>query len=236
MPLASLCFVLIAVHVSVMVDSKPWQHKLDLQTSLTNPARTKPRYIGQREPMSSSEWPNFLVILPVKTHTSNFVSIFNLRRKRFLCMDQEGELFNSRHSNTEDCLYQRLWLDWPIKHDVYYSTRGARLLKLQGVELNVAMQESSQIANIRHKLLERLKRQRRSQEVNPSDPLRSETHPTSNKMETDNLNRDQTGAVSKETITSCDDPLKVLQTNGSGSPVKNNIGNQAEDAKVVVEI
>uniref|UniRef100_A0A3B4AWS0 Uncharacterized protein n=1 Tax=Periophthalmus magnuspinnatus TaxID=409849 RepID=A0A3B4AWS0_9GOBI len=133
-----------------------------------------------------------------------------------------------------DCLYQRLWLDWPIKHDVFYSTRAARLLKLQGIELNVAMQESSQMTDIRYRLLERLTRQKRSEEVNPSDPLRSETHPARNQKESDNLNRDQTGAVSKETITSCDDPLKVLQTNGSGSPVKNNIGDQ--DAKLVVEI
>ncbi|KAJ0029623.1 hypothetical protein NQD34_004620 [Periophthalmus magnuspinnatus] len=233
MPLASLCFVLIVVHVSIMVDSKPWQHNLDPQTSLTDPAWTQPRHTGQWE-SRRREWPKFLVILPVKTHTSNFVSIFNLRRKRFLCMDQEGELFDSKHSDTEDCLYQRLWLDWPIKHDVFYSTRAARLLKLQGIELNVAMQESSQMTDIRYRLLERLTRQKRSEEVNPSDPLRSETHPARNQKESDNLNRDQTGAVSKETITSCDDPLKVLQTNGSGSPVKNNIGDQ--DAKLVVEI
>ncbi|XP_072291845.1 fibroblast growth factor 23-like [Eucyclogobius newberryi] len=234
MPLASFSFVLITVHVSVMVDSKPWQHNLDLQTSLTNTAQAQPgfspRYTEQRDSMRR---PNFLVILPVKTHSSNFVSIFDLRRKRFLCMDQKGELFNSRHGDTEDCLFQRLWLDWPIKHDVFYSTKAARLLKWQGLELNVAMEETSDKEDIRHRPLERLKRQKRSEEVNPSDPLRSETHPARNQKETDHPNRDQTGAVSKETITSCDDPLKVLQTNGSGSPVKNNIGDQVEDAKLV---
>ncbi|KAK7891140.1 hypothetical protein WMY93_023103 [Mugilogobius chulae] len=237
MPLASLSFVLIAVHVSVMVDSKPWQHSLDLQTSLTNPTQAQvsfvPRHTKQKESMRR---PNFFAVLPVNTRTSNFVSIFDLRRKRFLCMEQGGELFNSKHSEREDCLFQRIWLDLPIKHDVFYSTKAARLLKLQGMDLQVAKQESSKIADIRHMLLERLRRQKRSEEVNPSDPLGSRTPPAKTQKDTDNSNRDQTGAVSKETITSCDDPLKVLQTNGSGSPVKTSIGDQVEDAKLVTEI
>ncbi|CAL9697202.1 unnamed protein product [Knipowitschia caucasica] len=222
MLLASVSFVLIAVHVSVMVESKP----LDLQTIVD------PRPKGQTRSLRSSEWPNFLVILPVKTQSSIFVSIFDLKHKDFLCMDQKGEMFSSKHSETQDCLFQRLWLQWPLRHDVFYSTRAARLLKIQGLQLNVELQ-SSEREDIRRRFLERLKRPKRSQEVNPSDPLRSETHSATNPKETDHSNRDQTGAVSKETITSCDDPLKVLQSNGSGSPVKNNIGNQAEGATLV---
>uniref|UniRef100_A0A8C6SUC5 Uncharacterized protein n=1 Tax=Neogobius melanostomus TaxID=47308 RepID=A0A8C6SUC5_9GOBI len=156
----------------------------------------------------------FTVILPVKTHSSNFVSIFDLRTKRFLCMDRKGELFNS---DTEDCLFQRLWLDWPNKHDVFYSTR-----------FSIAKRELSEIsADVGHKLQQRmLKRQKRSKEVNPYDPFQSEAHPHPPQppQEPDQSHRDQTGAVSKETIPSCDDPLKVLQNNGPGSPVKNNIG------------
>lgn len=147
-------------------------------------------------------------------------------------MDQQGALFNSRQRDTEDCLFQRLWLDWPIKHDVFYSTRAARLLKFQGVDFDITKQESSE--DVQSRLLKRmLKRQKRSEEVNPHDPFESEAHPTrpAKTPKEDPVNRDQTGAVSKETITSCDDdPLKVLQTNGPRSPVKKNIGGQAEDS------
>lgn len=240
MPLAFLSFVLIAVHVSVMVDSKPWQHHQDLQTP--NPAQTHlsfaPSQTERRASLRSSRQPDFLVILPVKTPSGNFVSIFDLRRKRFLCMDREGELFNARQRNTEDCFFQRLWLDWPDKHDVFYSTRAARLLKFQGADLGIAKQELSEIqADVRHWLLKRmLKRQKRSEEGSLSDPVRPEAHPPQSPMtqrEPDQPNVDQSGAVSKETISSCVDPLKVLQTNGPGSPVKSNIGDQAEDAKMV---
>lgn len=237
MPLAFLSFVFIAVHVSVMVDSKPWQHHWDLQTP--NPAQTHlnfaPSQTERRASPRSSKQPDFLVILPVKTPSGNFVSIFDLRRKRFLCMDREGELFNARQRNTEDCFFQRLWLDWPEKHDVFYSTRAARLLKFQGVDFGIAGQDLSEIpAHVRHWLLKRmLKRRKRSEEVYPS---RSEAHPPHSPMsqrEPDQPNVDQSGAVSKETISSCVDPLKVLQTNGPGSPVKSNIGDQAEDVKIV---
>lgn len=156
-------------------------------------------------------------------------------------MDQEGNLFNSRQRDTESCLFQRLWLDWPNKHDVFYSTRAARLLKFQGVDFSITKQESSELSSdVWHRLLKRtLKRQKRSEEVNPADPFRSEAlspHPPNTHKEPDPPNRDQTGAVSKETITTCHDPLKVLQTNGPESPVKSNIGDHAEDAKIVLEI
>lgn len=75
-----------------------------------------------------------------------------------------------------------------------------------------------------------VKRQRRSEEVNPADPLRSESHhPSQPSQSAKDVNpgqpeQDQAGAVSKETISSCDDPLHVLQANGDSSPVKTNIG------------
>lgn len=236
MPLALLSLVLIAVHVSVLVDCKPTPHNLDPQSSLTNAAHAQTtaarRHSQLRASMRrSSEQPDFLVILPEKTHSSNCVSIFDLRTKMFLCMDPKGALYNSRHRDTEDCLFHRIWL-WTNNHYVFYSTRATRLLKLQGVELNASMWGSSELPTVQpHRFLSlSAKRQKRSVEVNPSDPLRSETHhshPARNHQETEQPKRDQAGAVSKETITSCDDPLKVLQTNEPGSPVKTNIGDQA---------
>uniref|UniRef100_A0A672ZIE6 Uncharacterized protein n=1 Tax=Sphaeramia orbicularis TaxID=375764 RepID=A0A672ZIE6_9TELE len=119
----------------------------------------------------------------------------------------------------EGCLFQRIWLDWE-NHDVFYSTSGGRLLKIEGVELNAPQQGSPALSS---GLLQRflgplVKRQKRSDDVNRSDPLGTETHHSSPpKPEPDHgqPERDQAGAVSKETITSCHDPLRVLQSNGS---------------------
>ncbi|XP_034542315.1 fibroblast growth factor 23-like [Notolabrus celidotus] len=176
-----------------------------------------------------------LVILPVRRETSNFVSIFDLRRKRFVCMDGEGELFNSKQKNREDCLFQRIWLDFDNDHDVFYSASGARLFTLKAAELRVSHQEPPEPPSplVQRLLGTLVKRQRRSEEVNPSDPLQTESHPSlSSKDHKDADQRqpeqDQTGAVSKETIASCDDPLRVLQSNGPVSPVKTNIAERAE--------
>lgn len=143
--------------------------------------------------------------------------------------------FKQRQRDREDCLFQRIWLDLTNHHDVFYSTSGGRLLKLEGAELRVAHQELPEPTTA---LLERflgplVKRQKRSEEVNPSDPLRSESHPShsvKNHKDADHgqPEQDQAGAVSKETIASCDDPLRVLQPNGPESPVKTNIADRAE--------
>lgn len=118
---------------------------------------------------------------------------------------------------------------------MFYSITGARLLKLEGAELRVAHQEPPEPSSA---LAERflgplVRRQRRSQEVNPSDPLRSESHPSHSAKDHKDADhgqpdQDQAGAVSKETITSCDDPLRVLQPNGPVSPVKTNIADRAQ--------
>lgn len=141
-----------------------------------------------------------------------------------------------RHKDREGCLFWRVWLDLENHHDTLYSAAGGRLLRLGGAELQQdAHWEPPEPSSA---LLQRLlgplvRRQRRSDEVNPSDPLRSHSHPShSAKDHKDTAQRqpeqDQAGAVSKETITSCDDPLRVLQSNGQVSPVKTNIADRAQ--------
>lgn len=62
-------------------------------------------------------------------------------------------------------------------------------------------------------------RYRRSQHVDPSDPLGSE-NPKSRKSNyrRQNQERERSSNVSKETITSCDDPLHVLLSKSPVSP------------------
>ncbi|XP_070762832.1 fibroblast growth factor 23-like [Enoplosus armatus] len=238
MQLALFSPVLIAVHVSVLVDctmrlqdpEQRFQHQrssLNAGAHADMSAGTGRFYLELSGTMRKGIHRHFLVVLPVRTDTSNFVSIFDLRRKRFLCMDLKGKLYNSRQKDREDCLFQRIWLDLANHRDVFYSTSGGRLLKLEG-----AHQEPPEPSAMVEKLLGPLiKRQRRSENVNPSDPLRSESHPShsaKDHKDADQPEQDQAGAVSKETITSCDDPLRVLQHNGQVSPVKTNIADRAE--------
>uniref|UniRef100_A0AAU6S4D3 Fibroblast growth factor family 23 member B n=1 Tax=Lateolabrax maculatus TaxID=315492 RepID=A0AAU6S4D3_LATMC len=243
---AFFSLILIAVHVSVPVDCAPrlqdpellLQHQpssFNTGAHVETSAGTGRFYLKLAGSMRKGIYRHFLVILPVRTDAGNFVSILDLRRKRFLCMDLKGELYNSRRKDREDCLFQRIWLDLANHHDVFYSISGGRLLKLEGVELRVAHQEPPELSSA---LLERflgplVKRQRRSQEVNPSDPLRSESHPSHPAKDHKDADhgqpeQDQAGAVSKETITSCDDPLRVLRPNGPVSPVKTNIADRPE--------
>ncbi|KAM9815920.1 uncharacterized protein LOC133157272 isoform X2 [Syngnathus typhle] len=198
-------FLLIAAHVSIAVDCKPRSkdpEELQLKQSSGTPSRRTHNYIlPSAGSMRKRFLGHFLVVHPVKTHKRNYVSIFDLKRKRFVCMDLEGELysFNAR----------QLLLSHP---------------------------KSSGLSSISPKrfLARLVSRQRRSEEVNPSDPLRSESQPShsvNDHKESDHRQPepDQTGAVSKETIPSSDDdPLKVLHANGPVSPVKTNIADRAE--------
>ncbi|KAL7401858.1 hypothetical protein ABVT39_005459 [Epinephelus coioides] len=243
---AFFSLILIAVHVCVPVDCAPrlrdpeqllqhQQSSFNTEAHGETSAGTGRFYLELSGSMSKGSHRHFMVILPVRKDSGNFVSIFDLRRKRFLCMDSNGELYNSRQKNREDCLFQRIWLDVVNHRDVFYSTSGGRLLKLEGAELRVAHQEPPEPASALGKrpLGPLVKRQRRSEEVNPSDPLQSQSHPSHPATDHKDADhgqheQDQAGAVSKETITSCDDPLRVLQSNGPVSPVKTNIADRAE--------
>lgn len=149
-------------------------------------------------------------------------------------MDLRGELYNSRQKDKEGCLFQRIWLDW-ANHDVFYSTSGGRLLKIEGVEFNAPQQGSPELSSglLQRFLAPLVKRQKRSDDVNPSDPLSTETHPSSSTKKPKELDhgqpeQDQAGAVSKETISSCHDPLRVLESNVPVSPIKTIIADSAQ--------
>ncbi|XP_072241262.1 fibroblast growth factor 23-like [Leuresthes tenuis] len=224
---AFFSLIFISAHVSVTVDCRPGlqdpQHqtrRFNTETDAETSAGTGPFYLELNGSMRKGRR-GLLVIMPVRTATSNFVSIFDVRRRQFLCVDFRGELYKSWQRDRWDCLFQRIWLDVEHHHDVFYSTSGKQLLTLGGGELRVAQQKHPSI-----------KRRRRSEEVNPSDPLRSESHPSLSAKDAElgqpELELEQPGAVSKETITSCDDPLRVLRPNGHGSPVKTNIADRAE--------
>lgn len=139
-----------------------------------------------------------------------------------------------RHWNRDDCLFQRVLEN---HRNVLHSTDssgssggGRRAEHHRPLESSSSSSASTLLEKFRGLLA---KRTRRSEEVNPSDPLRTQTHPTHSVKDHKDTSlvqpeQDQTGAVSKETISSCDDPLRVLDSQDPVSPVKTNIAEQAE--------
>ncbi|XP_061631006.1 uncharacterized protein LOC133478673 [Phyllopteryx taeniolatus] len=215
-------FLLIAARVSISVDCKSrFEDRSVILNSGTraDASAGRTRYY-MRPSAGSMKQSFFLVALPLRRHRSNFVSILDLRRKRFVCMDSRGELYNSRQKNSNRCLFSRI-------ASIGANRRGSLFL--------LSHPESRELASVFLKrfLAPLVRRQRRSEEVNPSDPLRSESLPSHSVKEHKDSEHgqpepDQAGAVSKETISSCDDPLKVLHTNGPVSPVKTIIEDLAE--------
>lgn len=135
-------------------------------------------------------------------------------------MDFKGALYNSRRAARGDCLFKHFW----FKHqDVFYSTSSGRLLRPGAAELSWTE------AGTGHIPMPPVRRNRRSQGVNPSDPLRTESHPSPSVKDADQPDQDQTGAVSKETIDSCHDPLRVLQPNAPGSPIQDRARHPVSD-------
>uniref|UniRef100_A0A3P9MWT2 Uncharacterized protein n=1 Tax=Poecilia reticulata TaxID=8081 RepID=A0A3P9MWT2_POERE len=110
-------------------------------------------------------------------------------------------------SKGRHCLFRHIWFRQAERHDPFSSVSRSWLVKL-GVGGPGAVRGGPPDGRS-------VKRQRRSEEVNPSDPLRTESHPS---PPVKDVEPNQAGAVSKETITSCDDPLRVLRPNGHGSP------------------
>ncbi|CAF98889.1 unnamed protein product [Tetraodon nigroviridis] len=233
MPASFLSFVLIAVHLFVPLDCtmRPQDPEPHFQLRRTSGFKKHPSLGFSRSEGKGIHSP-LLMILPLRTDTGNFVLIFNLQQRRFLCMDSKGQLYHSKLKKGEDCLFQRLWLDPAIPYQVFYSVSGGRLLKQERGELRVVRRHEPETPS---SLWERLlvKRRRRSHEVNPSDPLRSQSDPSHSAKEPPGsdpslLEQDQAGPISKETISSCDDPLRVLQSNGPVSPIKTNIADRPD--------
>ncbi|XP_038857422.1 fibroblast growth factor 23-like isoform X1 [Salvelinus namaycush] len=158
---------------------------------------------------------SLVVVLPIRTETSDGVPILDFKSKHFLCVDIEGKLFSSMMDSRKECLFQHLQMENHV--DLFYSSSNGLLLHLEGAKIHVK----------RHDLLKRhlVYRKKRSQQVNAENP---EAEPI---MSDQDMQQDQerAGAVSKETITSCDDPLRVLHSNSPGSPIKTAVEKAAKE-------
>ncbi|XP_059917694.1 uncharacterized protein LOC132465037 isoform X2 [Gadus macrocephalus] len=160
--------------------------------------------------------------------TTNFVSIFDLRRKQILCEEHYRDQQNPDGAGVA-CLLGDLWF--------VLGSRSGPAWRTNQVSPSLSSSPRRNLP-VRHLLSRRRRADRvnpsvplRSDRVNPSDPLRSESHPGNpahGPQDPEVSEQDQAGAVSKETITSCDDPLKVLHSVRPISPIKTSIAERAD--------
>ncbi|KAK2832504.1 hypothetical protein Q7C36_015966 [Tachysurus vachellii] len=158
-------------------------------------------------------------VMLLKAESRDQIAIFGVKSNRFLCMDANGNLFTSTLCHRDDCLFHHKLLE--NHRDVYYSTRNAILLDLDGVKQvytsgrNVAqtslfMSEKSTVP------LERLQhRERRDRQAEESDSRAARDDDVDLDVE-----RPEDRKSSRETYASPndDDPWDVEHVRNPGSP------------------
>lgn len=178
---------------------------------------------------------SYSVVL-LKSEARDRLAILGVKSNRYLCMDAEGKPFSSAVCN-KDCLFHHKLLE--NHYDVYYSCTSGLVLNLEGAKqayvagknlppYSLFLSEKNTVP------LERLlHREKRTRQVDPSDPLRTLNQPGEGSdsqaykdldldqdVEQEAETPEQGRAISKETITSTfhDDPLQVLHSMNPSSP------------------
>ncbi|XP_041694121.1 fibroblast growth factor 23 isoform X1 [Coregonus clupeaformis] len=148
---------------------------------------------------------NSLIVLPIRTETSDFVSILDLKSKRFLCVDVEEKWFSSMMFSRKECLFQHMRMENHV--DVFYSSSNGLLLLLEGAEIPVKGYDL-----LKRRMVYR--RKRSQQENSDAEDIKEDQDLA---MQQD---QERAAAISKETITSCDDPLQHEHVCVYGNDVK----------------
>ncbi|XP_053486568.1 uncharacterized protein LOC128611231 [Ictalurus furcatus] len=146
-------------------------------------------------------------------------SVLNIVKKSsaFLCLDSKGKLYTSVFDSNEVCRFRRVKR---YKHyDVFHSCKGDVLL-VNHRQLKIYTHNLPKLSDFvflkRHKNRTH-HRKRRSWHTDPSDPLGSE-YPYLSTVRNWRSDPEHGGNVSKETITSVDDPLEVLLSHSAQTP------------------
>ncbi|KAG7329561.1 hypothetical protein KOW79_007735 [Hemibagrus wyckioides] len=152
-----------------------------------------------------------------KDQNKSCFSVLNMKKYAFLCLDPKGKLYTSVFNSNEDCRFRRVKRH---KHyDMLQSCRGDVLL-VKHHPVNVHARNLPKLSDFvfskRHKK-RTYHRKRRSWHTDPSDPLGSE-YPHLSNMRNWKSDPGHGGNVSKETITSVDDPLQVLLSHSAQTP------------------
>ncbi|XP_047658204.1 uncharacterized protein LOC125139173 isoform X2 [Tachysurus fulvidraco] len=152
-----------------------------------------------------------------KDQNKNCFSGFNMKNHAFLCLDPKGKLYTSVFVSKEDCRVLRVKRH--KYYDVFRSCRGD-VLMVKHRHVNAYAHNLPKLSNFvfskRHKKRTH-HRKRRSLHTDPSDPLGSE-YPHLSATRNWRSDPGHSGNVSKETITSVDDPLQVLLSHSARTP------------------
>ncbi|KAK3535945.1 hypothetical protein QTP70_021456 [Hemibagrus guttatus] len=187
----------------------PWTLKL------TNGLKKKNLLYQEERQQKSSE--TCSVRFGRKDQNKSCFSVLNMKKHAFLCLDPKGKLYTSVFNSNEDCRFRHVKRH--KHHDMLQSCRGDTLL-VKRHPVNTYAHNLPKLSDFvfskRHKKRTH-HRKRRSWHTDPSDPLGSE-YPQLSNMRNWRSDPGHGGNVSKETITSVDDPLQVLLSHSAQTP------------------
>ncbi|KAI5611008.1 fibroblast growth factor 23 precursor, partial [Silurus asotus] len=171
-------------------------------------------------------------VMVLKAESRDQVAIFGVKSNRFLCMDAHGNLFTSAVCHRDDCLFHHKLLE--NHRDVYYSTRSAVLLDLDGVkqvysagrnlpQTALFLSERSTVPLERLQQRERRGRQDEApegQRARPRDAFQAEESDSRAARDDDAEFPEDRGGASRETRASPgdDDPWDAEHVRSPGSP------------------
>ncbi|XP_060783063.1 uncharacterized protein LOC132890266 [Neoarius graeffei] len=154
-----------------------------------------------------------------KDQYKNCFSVLDVKSHAFLCLDSKGKLYTSVFAGNEDCRFRRVKRH--KRYNVFHACRGDVLL-VNHRQVEIYACDLAKLSGFdflkRHKNRTH-HRKRRSWQTDPSDPLGSE-YPHLSTMRNWRSDPEHGGNVSKETITSIDDPLEVLLSNSAQTPTQ----------------
>ncbi|XP_016399700.1 uncharacterized protein LOC107732796 isoform X2 [Sinocyclocheilus rhinocerous] len=159
----------------------------------------------------------------LKKRSKDCFLLLHIKTNNIMCLDRTKNTYISVHGINKDCFKT---IDGKNSHHALCPWRSDAMIKLVGGKSHTEAYSAQLHHSLQSNNHKTHRRQRRSQYIDPSDPLGSE-NPRSRTANHRRPNREHehecSSNVSKETITSYDDPLHVLL---SKSPVSPNLQKQ----------
>ncbi|XP_050955319.1 uncharacterized protein LOC127156480 [Labeo rohita] len=149
----------------------------------------------------------------LKRRSKDCFSLLRIKKNKIMCLDTTKNVVDGINKDCFKTIHGKNY------HHTLCPWRSDAMIKLVGAKSHTEAYSAELHHSVQSNHHKRHHRRRRSQHIDPSDPLGSE-NPRSRTANYRRPNREheRSSNVSKETITSCDDPLHVLLSKSPASP------------------
>ncbi|XP_067235855.1 uncharacterized protein [Chanodichthys erythropterus] len=163
----------------------------------------------------------------LKKRSKDCFSVLDIKNNNIMCLDATKKPYISVDVINKDC-----FITIPRKNSYQSTRRTDAMIKLFGVKSHTEAYIAELLLSLQSNNHKTHLRLRRNQHIDPSDPLGFEnpkSRTTNYRRPNPEREREHSSNVSKETITSYDDPLHVLL---SKSPVSPNLQKEKKHKQV----